>query len=82
MVNWSHKYDVIVVVKEVLHQQLLRGAQGTNKTIRIDTINTKGGGCIRRRYNILEKRNSSRNPTLKNVEFMDGTTCLNINVAG
>ena len=31
---------------------------------------------------MLEKRDSARNPTLKNVEFMDSPTCLNINIAG
>ena len=31
----------------------------------IDAIKTEGGGCVRRRYSILEERNSSRNPTLE-----------------
>ena len=61
---------------------LLRSAQSANKAVGIDTIVTICSSSIRSGYNVLEKGNTTSNPTLLNIELMDSATCLNIDVPG
>ena len=52
------------------------------KAVGVDAIMTEGNVLIRRRYNMLEKGNTTSNPTLLNVELMYSTTCLDVDVPG
>ena len=46
----------------------------------MDTVLAICGVSVRRWNNVLEKGDTTSDPTLKNIELMNGTTCLNIDV--
>ena len=63
--------------------ELRRGwNRGKKKAVGVDTILTVCGSSIRSRYNVLEKGNTTGDPTLLNVELMDSATCLNVDILG
>ena len=84
MVNSNHTSGAIVVGTKELHQLQCQGLNSPQecprreKAVRVDTILTKCSVLIRMRYNMLEKGNSTSNPTLLNIELMDSTTCLDV----
>ena len=50
--------------------------------VEVDEPGSGGSGSVRRGDNVLEKGDTTSNPTLKNVELMNSTTHLNVNVPG